>query len=306
MDAVIRVAGVVKSYRAGRAGHRALDGLSLDVGAGGFLALIGPDGAGKTTLIKILCGMIGFDAGAVEVLGLPLPRGAREIKNHIGYLSQRFALYGNLTVEENVRYFARIFGVPGYGPRMERLLEAVNLARFRGRLAKQLSGGMKQKLGVVCGLIHAPRILFLDEPTTGVDPISRRELFDIVEEMVDAGLTVFMSTAYMDEAERATRVVMCHEGRLLADGTPAALAAASGIAAWDVASDAPARALALLEGAPGVRCVNPVGRTVHLIADEALDERGLRARLPGLDARITRPRLTMEDLFIGRVARGQA
>jgi ABC-2 type transport system ATP-binding protein len=303
MAAVIRTQGLFKAYGSGKNAAPALRGVSVSVLPGEFAALIGPDGAGKTTLIKIFCGMIPFDGGEVEVLGVPLPRGARAIKHRIGYLSQRFALYGNLTVEENVRYFARVFGVRDHRARMTRLLETVDLLRFSDRLAKNLSGGMKQKLGVVCGLIHSPEILFLDEPTTGVDPVSRRELFDVVEEMVGAGLTVFMSTAYMDEAERAIRIIMCHEGRVLADGTAAALAAESGCAAFDVVSADPERVLEALGSAAGVRCANAVGHSVHLVTDAAITEAGLRALLGGLDARIALPRLTMEDLFVGRVAR---
>ncbi|MBI5527944.1 MAG: ABC transporter ATP-binding protein [Deltaproteobacteria bacterium] len=303
MAASIHTRGLSKAYRSGKTTTAALRGVSLGVAPGEFAALIGPDGAGKTTLIKILCGMIPFDGGTVEILGVSLPGGASAIKHRIGYLSQRFALYGNLTVEENVRYFARVFGVADYGARMRRLLDAVDLARFSDRLAKNLSGGMKQKLGVVCGLIHSPEILFLDEPTTGVDPVSRRDLFDVVEEMVGAGLTVFMATAYMDEAERAARIIMCHDGRVIADGTAATLAVESGCTAYDVISADPERVLGAFDSVAGVRCANAVGSAVHLVTDAAISESDLRSRLGGFDARIARPRLTMEDLFVGRVAR---
>jgi ABC-2 type transport system ATP-binding protein len=300
-SAAIRVANLIKTYGKAGTGTRALRGVSLEAARGGFLALIGPDGAGKTTLIKIMCGMISFDSGDVEVLGNSLPMGAKKIKNHIGYLSQRFSLYGNLSVEENVTYFARVFGVEGYRDRMEMLLGAMNLARFKGRLARQLSGGMKQKLGVACGLIHSPSIMFLDEPTTGVDPVSRRELLKVVEEMLGEGLTVVLSTAYMDEAERADRVVMLHEGRIMEGGTVDEMKAASGCIAINVTSDRPEQVEGRLKGCSWARTINVIGDTVHVISDSTVQDAAVSSALSGLDAACSRSAPSMEDLFINRL-----
>ncbi|OGF58849.1 MAG: hypothetical protein A2Y62_09610 [Candidatus Fischerbacteria bacterium RBG_13_37_8] len=280
---------------------KALDSISLAVEAGDFVALIGPDGAGKSTLIKILCGILDFDEGKVEVLGYQLPEQKNAIKHHIGYLSQRFSLYGNLTVEENLRYFAKVFGVDDYKQRMEKLMKAVDLGAFRDRLAKQLSGGMKQKLGVISGLIHSPQILFLDEPTTGVDPVSRRELFKVVEERVDAGLTVIMSTSYMDEAERAKRVIMFNEGRIIQQGTYDEIVSQAHCRVIVVETTQPVNVVEQMKGKSGVRFINPIGTTVQLLVDEVVTMEQVANQLKGLPNRIYETGLTMENLFINSV-----
>jgi ABC-2 type transport system ATP-binding protein len=182
----------------------------------------------------------------------------------------------------------------------------MNLARFRTRLAKKLSGGMKQKLGVICGLIHSPEIMLLDEPTTGVDPVSRRELFNVVEEMVSEGLTVLMSTAYMDEAERADRVVMLHEGSLLEAGTVAELRRSSGCAVREITTSNPAAAVDRLRGERWTRFVNPVGATVRHISDSSAEDGLVAGALRGLDAKTARVPPTMEDLFINRLLEREA
>ena len=217
----LRVEGLSKSY-----GHvRAVNGLDLSIEEGELFALVGPDGAGKTTTIRIACGILKPDAGSVSVFGHDVARDPAWIKANVGYFSQRFTLYGDLTVDENIEFFARIHGVRTFREKREELLAFTRLEPYRRRLADRLSGGMKQKLALACTLIHAPRLVLLDEPTTGVDPVSRREFWLILAELLRRGITILMSTPYLDEAERATRVGLMQEGRLLAVDHPARIRA---------------------------------------------------------------------------------
>jgi ABC-2 type transport system ATP-binding protein len=192
---------------------------------GEMFGLIGPDGAGKTTTIRLLCGLLHADAGRVRVLGRDPVKEHRAVTDDIGYLSQRFSLYGDLSIDENIAFFAEIHGVSDYHSRRDRLLDMTQLARFRTRLADRLSGGMKQKLALACTLVHEPKVIVLDEPTTGVDPVSRRELWKLLSQFLASGITILLSTSYLDEAERCSRVALLHEGRLLAIGEPGAIRA---------------------------------------------------------------------------------
>jgi len=201
----------------------AVHDLSFSVRPGEMFGLIGPDGAGKTTSIRLLCGLLRSDAGTIRVLGRDPVREHRAITSLVGYLSQRFSLYGDLSVDENIAFFAEIHGVGEYRARRDRLLDMTQLTPFRSRLAGRLSGGMKQKLALACTLVHEPRVVVLDEPTTGVDPVSRREFWKLLSQFLAAGITVLMSTPYLDEAERCTRVALLHEGRLLALDEPGRL-----------------------------------------------------------------------------------
>jgi len=221
MSAAIQLTAAAKQYGA----TRALDGVTFDVERGEMFGLIGSDGAGKTTAIRLMCGLLRADAGEVRVLGRDPLREHRHVTERVGYLSQRFSLYGDLTVDENVAFFAEVHGVRQYARRRDQLLEMTQLAPFRTRRADRLSGGMKQKLALVCTLVHEPELLLLDEPTTGVDPVSRREFWKLLSEFLSRGITILMSTPYLDEAERCTRVALLHEGRLLAAGDPARLRA---------------------------------------------------------------------------------
>jgi ABC-2 type transport system ATP-binding protein len=221
MSAAIQLNGAVKRYGA----TQALDGVTFDVQRGEMFGLIGSDGAGKTTAIRLMCGLLRADAGEVHVLGRDPVREHRHVTEHVGYLSQRFSLYGDLTVDENIAFFAEVHGVRGYERRRDQLLDMTQLAPFRTRLAERLSGGMKQKLALVCTLVHEPELLLLDEPTTGVDPVSRREFWKLLSEFLSHGITILMSTPYLDEAERCTRVALLHEGRLLASDDPSRLRA---------------------------------------------------------------------------------
>jgi ABC-type multidrug transport system, ATPase component len=175
--------------------------LSLTVGAGEMFGLIGPDGAGKTTTIRLMCGLLPADAGRVRVLDLDPLRDHRALTESVGYLSQRFSLYGDLSIDENIAFFAEIHGVRDYAARRNRLLEMTQLTPFRSRLADRLSGGMKQKLALACTLVHEPKLIVLDEPTTGVDPVSRREFWKLLSEFLSRGITIVMATPYLDEAE---------------------------------------------------------------------------------------------------------
>ena len=227
MDVVV-VRNLDKSFGKGKSARHALRNISLTIPSGGVNALIGPDGAGKTTLLRMLAGILTPTGGEVQVLGHRLPKDALALQSRIGYMPQRFGLYEDLTVEENFDLFASLRGI-AYREREARFAELLTLTAlgpFRKRRAGRLSGGMKQKLGLACTLIHPPELLLLDEASVGVDPISRRELWKIIEQQVaEQGVTVILSTAYMDEAERCNHVLMLHEGEVLAQGSAAELAA---------------------------------------------------------------------------------
>jgi len=221
VSAAIQFTGVAKKYGT----TKALDGVTLDVQRGEMFGLIGSDGAGKTTAIRLMCGLLHADGGSVRVLDRDPVRQHRALTERVGYLSQRFSLYGDLTIDENVAFFAEIHGVSRYQPRRDQLLDITQLTPFRARLADKLSGGMKQKLALACTLVHEPELILLDEPTTGVDPVSRREFWKLLSEFLSHGITILMSTPYLDEAERCSRVALLHEGRLLACDEPSRLRA---------------------------------------------------------------------------------
>ena len=201
----------------------AVDDLSLEVRKGEMFALVGPDGAGKTSVIRMLCGITQPTSGSIHVLGFDAAKESEEVKKRIGYLSQKFSLYGDLTVDENIEFFAEIHGVGAYRTRRNELLEFTRLTPFRMRLADKLSGGMRQKLALACTLIHTPEVLLLDEPTTGVDPVSRRDFWKVLANLLRTGMTIVMTTPYLDEAERCNRVTMMSAGKNLITDTPAAL-----------------------------------------------------------------------------------
>jgi len=201
---------------------KAVDSLSIRVEEGEVFGLVGPDGAGKTTTLRMICGLLDPTSGSVKVEGDEVSANIDKVKDKIGYMAQRFGLYQDLTVEENMVFYADLFGVTGADrdALMKRLLEMTRMAQFRERPAGKLSGGMKQKLALMCTLLHHPKILFLDEPTNGVDPVSRRDFWEILKELVAGGMTLFITTAYLDEAERCNRVGLLHKGKLIRCESP--------------------------------------------------------------------------------------
>lgn len=216
MDDVITINDLKKSY----GDIFAVDGVTYSIMRGEMFGLVGPDGAGKTTTIRILVGLLFANDGEAKVLGFDVRKQKDLIKNEIGYLSQKFSLYGDLTIDENIEFFANIHGVKNFHERRNELLTFTRLTPFRDRLAEKLSGGMKQKLALACTLIHKPKIIFLDEPTTGVDPVSRRDFWKILSDLQKEGITIFMSTPYLDEAERCNRVALMNEGKIISCDTP--------------------------------------------------------------------------------------
>src|SRR5919112_1700880 len=241
----------------------AAEDVTFEVHRGEMFGLIGPDGAGKTTTLRVILGLLAPSAGTVRTCGLEPVRQGAELSKRIGYLSQRFSLYGDLTVDENISFFASVHGVKGWKPRRDELLDLLRMTPFRDRLADRLSGGMKQKLALACTLIHEPRVILLDEPTTGVDPVSRREFWKLLSEFLELGITILVSTPYLDEAERCARVALLHEGHLLALDTPDALRAGlPGRIVEMIAADQ-VRAVSVARDEPGVVDVQTFGERTH-------------------------------------------
>ena len=289
---------------------RALEAVSFSVASGEMFGVIGPDGAGKTTAIRLACGLLRPDTGRIAVQGRDPVREHRAVTNTVGYLSQRFSLYGDLTVDENIAFFAEIHSVRGYGPARDRLLDMTQLTRFRSRRADRLSGGMKQKLVLACTLVHEPDVLLLDEPTTGVDPVSRREFWKLLSEFLARGLTIVMTTPYLDEAERCARVALLHEGRLLALDEPAALQARLRNRIVEVVADTPRPPVDLLAAVEGVSDVQVFGERAHVLLDgvtqdEAIGRINTALRAHGIGVLSVRPvAATLEDVFIGLITGG--
>jgi ABC-2 type transport system ATP-binding protein len=280
----------------------AVDDLTFDVQRGEMFGLIGPDGAGKTTTIRLLCGLLHPDAGSIRVLDLDPVKHHRQVTGRVGYLSQRFSLYGDLSIDENIAFFAEIHGVAHYADRRNRLLEMTQLLPFRGRLADQLSGGMKQKLALACTLVHEPDVILLDEPTTGVDPVSRREFWKLLSQFLATGITIVMSTPYLDEAERCSRIALLDNGHLLALDTPGALRASLRGTLFEIVSSDLRRAEHQLQHAGFA--VQVFGDRLHVwtTPDSPQDEPSLAAivtLLPDTHLRAVAP--SLEDVYIARL-----
>ena len=296
----IRFDEVTKSFGA----VRAVDRLTLTVGSGEMFGLIGPDGAGKTTAIRLACGLLAPDAGQVSVLGRSPTRAHRALTADVGYLSQRFSLYGDLTIDENIAFFAEIHGVRGYRAARDRLLAMTQLTPFRQRRADRLSGGMKQKLALACTLIHEPRILLLDEPTTGVDPVSRREFWKLLSEFLSQGLTIVMATPYLDEAERCARVALLQDGGLLALDVPSALQARLHGSLFEVLAATARPPVDALAAIPGVSDVQVFGDRAHVRfagdgADRATRLIAEALHAANIETLLVRPiPASLEDVFI--------
>ncbi len=288
---------------------KAVDGLTLQVPAATIFGLVGPDGAGKTTTIRLLCGALRPDRGTARIDGIDVAANPDGVRRHLGYVPQRFSLYGDLTVRENIRFFADIYGVPRAEQSllMDRLLGFSRMTDFADRRADALSGGMKQKLALACALVHRPRVLLLDEPTTGVDPISRREFWDLLREAVlRDGMTVLFSTPYMDEADRCHRVGFMRDGRLLASGTPRELQELVPSTIYEIQAAPRVQAERALRAIAGVRDVQTFGDRLHLTADAPLASDLLRDALAGAGAALHSARAvtpSMEDVYLYLSAR---
>jgi ABC-2 type transport system ATP-binding protein len=285
----------------------AVKDLNLEVKTGEIFGLVGPDASGKTTTIRMLCGILPPDGGEAKVAGCDILREAESLKEKVGYLPQRFGLYGDLTVLENIHFYGDLYQVPKQKrkERIERLLRFANLEPFGKRRAQDLSGGMKQKLGLICALIHTPQILFLDEPTTGVDPLSRRDFWIILYDLLKEGVTILFSTSYLDEAERCSRVGLIYQGDLLITDTPSAVKARIGGTILELRVENRQKGMKLLEDIKLVRSLVLSGDKIHILVDDLqkgekvirdiLKEQGLEI----LDLLVVRP--SLEDAFVSIV-----
>lgn len=290
----------------------AVDKLNLEVTRGEIFGLVGPDGAGKTTTLRLLCGLLDPSEGEAWVAGHNVAREVEAVKDQIGYMAQRFGLYGDLSVDENMTFYADLFGIsPTERARLlPRLLQMTRMEPFRRRHAANLSGGMKQKLALMCTLLHHPQILFLDEPTNGVDPVSRRDFWAILYQLVRDGLTVFITTAYLDEAERCNRVGLMDRGRLIRCDSPQALKHTLAETCYEVEASDQRAAREVLQSQPGVFAVEPYGAKLHLFLSpgEASPEdlkRALSARnIEAAELREIVP--SLEDVFIGLIQKPEA
>jgi ABC-2 type transport system ATP-binding protein len=285
----------------------AVNALNLTVEKGEIFGLVGPDGAGKTTTLRMLSGLLDPDEGEIEIGGQSVQRNLMTVKDRIGYMAQRFGMYLDLTVEENLFFYADLFGIPDSqrDALMVKLLHMTRMEPFRQRQAGQLSGGMKQKLALMCSLLHRPEILILDEPTNGVDPVSRRDFWAILYQLVKDGLTVVVTTAYLDEAERCNRVGLMFEGRLVRCESPDHLKQEGKDECYEVGTSEPRKARTLLQSARGVTSVESAGPVLHLFLDSGLTSAAdLAAMLEqqGLGpAQFKRITPTLEDVFITEV-----
>jgi len=287
----------------------AIDDVSLEVRRGEMFGVIGPDGAGKTTMIRLMAGLLRADGGVLRTLGHDPVREHRAVTRRVGYFSQRFSLYGDLSVDENIAFFAQIHGLWRFQARRDRLLELTQLTPFRGRLADRLSGGMKQKLALACTLVHEPELILLDEPTTGVDPVSRREFWKLLSEFLEQGLTIVMATPYLDEAERCSRVALLHDGRLLALDDPSAIRATHPGEIVEVIASPFERAAGVVAALEGVRGTQTFGERMHLRLDEHGSDLAVRRLSDALgeagctDVQVRVVRASLEDVFIDLLTR---
>jgi ABC-2 type transport system ATP-binding protein len=296
----IEIDGLVKRFGA----TRAVDGLHLQVRRGEIVGLIGPDGAGKTTSMRIVCGLLRPDEGHTRVLGLDSLEQGRQLKHHLGYMPQRFSLYPDLSVGENLRFFADMFGLSGdqRREREARVMEFSQLGDFRRRRAAALSGGMKQKLALSCTLIHTPQVLVLDEPTTGVDPVSRREFWRILRELADGGMGLLVSTPYMDEADLCDRVVLMHRGKTLLQGAPESIPEHFPRKLLSVSGDALPEARERLLALHAIT-VHRFGDRLHVVYDREQQLQAIRDRVSGLSVDVETIQPSTEDVFVELTSR---
>ena len=302
-EAIIRAVNLTRRFDA----LTAVDHLNLEIARGEIFGIVGPDGAGKTTTMRLLCGLLDPTEGEAWVVGRNVTKDLDAVKDQIGYMAQRFGLYGDLTVDENMNFYADLFGISKQerATLMPQLLRMTRMEPFGKRLAANLSGGMKQKLALMCTLLHHPQVLFLDEPTNGVDPVSRRDFWAILYRLVRDGLTVLVTTAYLDEAERCNRVGLMNQGKMIRCESPRALKHTLEEICYEVEASDRRAAREFLQMQSGVLSVEPAGATLHLFIDpgrvsadqlqEALQARGLTS----VEFRRIVP--SLEDVFIGLV-----
>jgi ABC-2 type transport system ATP-binding protein len=275
--------------------------LNLEVRRGEMFSLVGPDGAGKSTTLRMLCGLVKPTGGTATVLGRDLVSQMRYIKQKVGYFSQQFTLYGDLSVDENIQFFAEIHDVPNFKARREELLQFTRLTPFRKRLAEQLSGGMKQKLALACTLVHAPEIILLDEPTTGVDPVSRRDFWVILSNLLKQGTTIVLTTPYLDEAERSSRVGMIDQGSLLTADTPKQIKKLMKGTVIEIVAPEIRRVRDILRQVPGADVQMFGDRIDAVVPDLETDSARIRGRLAEAGIAVTSWRVippSLENVFI--------
>jgi ABC-2 type transport system ATP-binding protein len=307
MEGIIRTQFLTRRFDA----LTAVDSLNLEIPRGEIFGLVGPDGAGKTTTLRMLCGLLDPTEGQAWVAGHDVVRDTQAVKDSIGYMAQRFGLYVDLTVDENMEFYADLFGIPIAERRrlLPELLRMTRMEPFRKRQAGKLSGGMKQKLGLMCTLLHRPEILFLDEPSNGVDPVSRRDFWAILYQLVKDGITVLVTTAYLDEAERCNRVGLMYNGRLIQCGAPDAARYQVSEDCYQVEAPDPRAVRELLLQSEGVLSVEPSGAALHLFLSSARtspEELGRQLEKGGHGPAVFQRIVpSLEDVFIAQVRKAE-
>lgn len=294
----------------------AVNGVSFRVEKGEIFGFLGPNGSGKTTVIKMLTGLLPLSGGAATVEGLDVRANSEEVRERIGYMSQNFSLYFDLTVAENLQFYGRVYGLDAarLKRRIEEIVELNGLGPYLNRLSAQLSGGWKQRLALGCAMLHEPKLLFLDEPTAGIDPVARRQLWDLLFELSGHGITFFVTTHYMDEAERCSHVAYIYYGKLIADGTPDALRALpdvqpEGTVRVEITTPEVTRALRRARNIPALRSATIFGQSIHALLDEHFNFDELRAMLmkDGIEVTDIRPlSASLEDVFVQLTYKHQA
>jgi ABC-type multidrug transport system ATPase subunit len=294
----------------------AVDDVSFRVEKGEIFGFLGPNGSGKTTVIKMLTGLLPLTAGEAAVYGIDVRKDPEGVRENIGYMSQNFSLYGDLTVAENLRFYGRIYGLSAerLRQRMDDIVQLNGLGPYLNRLSAQLSGGWKQRLALGCAMLHEPKLIFLDEPTAGIDPVARRQLWDLLFELSAHGITFFVTTHYMDEAERCNHVAYIYYGKLIADGTPESLrqlpdVQPPGTYRVEITTPQVTRALRIARTIPGVRSATIFGQSIHALIDDHVDLERLRKEL--LEHEIVvgeiRPLApSLEDVFVELTYKHQA
>ena len=297
---VIDVRGLTKSF----SGRTVVDHVDLDVEKGEIVGFLGPNGSGKTTTIRMICGLLKPDGGEGTALGYDIVKDAEIIKRQVGYMTQRFSLYEDLTIEENLSFVARLYGLPERTKTVAKTLDRLGLAKRRNQLAGTLSGGWKQRLALAACVMHEPKVLLLDEPTAGVDPKARRDFWDEIHVLAAEGLTVLVSTHYMDEAERCHRIVYIFNGKVVTRGTVNDVIARSGLVTYVLRGRADPALIERIRGFPGVAQIAPFGETLHVTGSdpEALERALLPLRAEGLE--VERGATSLEDVFIHLMGNG--